>query len=150
MKTLLNVTIGDNMEPVITCDYDFPQEELKTLKINRKSALYRSILIALQDAGPEIMKAIRLLDHARNDARFKDYRGLNPDIEDALIAWRKKKARELGQPAYIILSQQALLAIADTLPSTREELLAVPGVGEIICEKFGNDILDITSGCIDE
>lgn len=147
MKKFLEVSFYEEGTPIIESDFFLSEEEVKNFKVVRDSELYRSIMKALQKCGPNIFKAIRILDRARGDARFPDYEGLHPDLEEALISWRRKKAKEKNLPAYIILSQRALLKIADTVPSTMEELLEIPGVGETVSEHYGEEILDITSGC---
>ena len=147
MKKFLSVCIADDGVPVIESEAEFSQDELKTSKVDRKSDFYRSLVRALQSCDPNVFKVIRILDKARSEARFEEYQGLHPDLEEALIAWRGKKAKADGKPAYIILSQRALINIADSVPSTKEELLGLPGVGEKLYENYGEEILDITSGC---
>ena len=69
----------------------------------------------------------------------------HPEYVEALIAWRREKARALGVPAFHILHQKALLGIADALPGSRAALLAVPGFGPALWEKYGLEILKILS-----
>jgi len=64
-------------------------------------------------------------------------------LEDALRAWRLKEARRLGIPAFRVFSDQALRAIAQRRPATAAELLAVPGIGMSVVEKFGRQIYRI-------
>ena len=73
------------------------------------------------------------------------YHGPHPDLVEDLILWRRAKARELNVPAYFILHQKVLYAIADLQPLTREDLLLVPGIGERMCEKYGDELLAITN-----
>lgn len=73
------------------------------------------------------------------------YHGPHPDLAEDLILWRRAKARELNVPAYFILHQKVLYAIADLQPLTREDLLLVPGIGERMCEKYGDELLAITN-----
>ena len=61
----------------------------------------------------------------------------------ALIDWRREKYQKDNVPAYIILHQKTLLAIADLAPTTREELLTVKGFGKSKCDKYGAEILDV-------
>jgi len=64
-------------------------------------------------------------------------------IEDRLRAWRLVEAKRRGVPAFRILSDQALLALATQLPATTRELLAVPGIGMTTVEKHGAQIYRI-------
>ena len=67
----------------------------------------------------------------------------HPELVQALIDWRREKYQQDNVPAYIILHQKTLLAIADLAPRTREELLCVKGLGKSKCDKYGDEILDI-------
>src|SRR5439155_20030169 len=64
-------------------------------------------------------------------------------LEEALRAWRLAEARRRGTPAFRIMSDQALRAIADKRPGTARELLAIPGIGISIVEKYGAQIYRI-------
>ena len=68
---------------------------------------------------------------------------LHPELVQALIDWRREKYQKDNVPAYIILHQKTLLAIADLAPTTREELLTVKGFGKSKCEKYGEEILEV-------
>lgn len=67
----------------------------------------------------------------------------HPELVQALIDWRREKYQKDNVPAYIILHQKTLLAIADLAPTTREELLTVKGFGKSKCDKYGDEILDV-------
>ncbi len=67
----------------------------------------------------------------------------HPELVQALIDWRREKYQSENVPAYIILHQKTLLAIADIAPTTKEELLAVKGLGKSKCDKYGDEILEI-------
>ena len=45
--------------------------------------------------------------------------------------------------AYWVLTQRALLEIADTCPTTKEELLAVNGFGPAKWKEYGEEILEL-------
>ena len=77
--------------------------------------------------------------------KAEPYRGPHPDVAEDLVLWRRAKARELNVPAYFILHQKVLYAIADLKPVTKDELTMVPGFGEIMFNKYGKDILEITT-----
>ncbi len=66
-----------------------------------------------------------------------------PVLYNALRLWRKEEAMQLGLPAYTILHQKALLGIANTLPTTGKELLAIPGIGKKVIERYGAKLLEI-------
>ena len=49
----------------------------------------------------------------------------------------------LGLPAYTVLQQKALLGVANTLPTTGKELLAIPGIGKKVAERYGAALLEM-------
>lgn len=67
----------------------------------------------------------------------------NSPLAEAIRLWRKRKAEELEIPTYMVLQQKALLAIAGGQPSTFDELKALPGIGEITTERYGQELLDL-------
>ena len=64
-------------------------------------------------------------------------------VEEALRAWRLTEARRSGVPAFRILTDKTLRAIAETRPETAAELLAIPGIGISAIEKYGRHIYRI-------
>jgi superfamily II DNA helicase RecQ len=61
-------------------------------------------------------------------------------LEDALRAWRLAEAKKKGVPAFRILGDRSLRAIAEQRPATGAELLAIPGIGISTVEKYGAQI----------
>jgi len=70
-------------------------------------------------------------------------RAPDPALGEALRAWRLAEAKRRGVPAFRILTDRALQTIAAERPQSAAELLAVPGVGLKIVEKYGARIFDI-------
>ena len=68
---------------------------------------------------------------------------LHSKFYETLRAWRNKEAERLKLPVYTVLQQKALLGISNTLPTNSKELLAVPGVGKKIVERYGAVLLDM-------
>ncbi len=70
---------------------------------------------------------------------------VGPDsrIEEALRAWRLAEARRRGVPAFRILSDQALRAMATRRPETARELLAIPGIAITTVEKYAGQFYRI-------
>jgi len=67
----------------------------------------------------------------------------NAAVEKALRDWRLAEAKRRGVPAFRILSDRALLAIAAEKPATVRELLEIPGVGPRGAEQYGAQIFRI-------
>jgi DNA topoisomerase-3 len=63
--------------------------------------------------------------------------------EDMLRAWRVGLAKRQGVPAFRIMSDKVLTAIASNRPKTAAELLAIPGMGIGSVEKYGAQIYRI-------
>ncbi|MBO4634554.1 MAG: HRDC domain-containing protein [Bacteroidales bacterium] len=142
MKELLTVMVADDSSISVTTEFEFPADVRKQVKPDRNQPLYLDLVQALQDSGPDTHYAIRLLESARRDARYQ-YQGLHPELEAALLSWRREKARGKDVPAYYILHQRVLLAIADTAPATADDLLAVPGFGPSLFARYGAELLDL-------
>ena len=67
----------------------------------------------------------------------------NPRLFEALRAWRTEKYKEEGKPAYMILSQKALIGIAQAAPRTKAELLTIKGIGKVKAAQYGEEILEV-------
>ena len=70
---------------------------------------------------------------------------VNDDLRAELQEWRTERYKEANLPAYTIIHQSTLLEIAAVIPKTREELLQIKGFGKAKYEKYGAEILEITS-----
>jgi ATP-dependent DNA helicase RecQ len=60
---------------------------------------------------------------------------------EALRRWRADRARQDGKPAYVIFTNNQLLAIARRAPTTLAALGEVPGVGDGKLEAFGGEVV---------
>jgi len=69
------------------------------------------------------------------------------DIDEELLAqlkdWRLNTARELNVPAYVVFTDNTLIAIAESLPTDNAALVAIPGIGARKLEQFGADVLGL-------
>lgn len=62
-----------------------------------------------------------------------------------LKAWRLAEARRCRIPAFRILTDRALLALAEAAPRDEEGLLDVPGIGPALVKKYGPQVLRIVN-----
>lgn len=93
---------------------------------------------------PSIAKQTQKPADRQSQEESDTYTGsLHPELIQALIDWRREKYQKDNVPAYIILHQKTLLAIADLAPTTKEELLTVKGFGKSKCDRYGDEILDV-------
>jgi DNA topoisomerase-3 len=67
----------------------------------------------------------------------------DPRLEVELRAWRLEEARRRGIPAFRILTDRTLRALAEARPRTAAELLGVPGIGLKFVEEYGRRIYAI-------
>jgi DNA helicase II / ATP-dependent DNA helicase PcrA len=69
------------------------------------------------------------------------------DVDDELLRqlkdWRLRTARELKVPAYVVFTDNTLIAIAELLPTDDAALVSIPGIGARKLEQFGPDVLEL-------
>lgn len=69
------------------------------------------------------------------------------DIDDELLGqlkdWRSRTAKEQKVPAFVVFSDNTLIAIAETLPTDDAALVAIPGIGARKLEQYGADLLEL-------
>ena len=70
----------------------------------------------------------------------------DPDLAAGLEAWRSAEARQKGVPAFRVLHDRTLLAIAAARPRDAPSLLVVPGMGPALLARYGDKILGICRG----
>jgi DNA helicase-2/ATP-dependent DNA helicase PcrA len=65
------------------------------------------------------------------------------DLVTRLKSWRRDVSAANGVPAYIIMNDRTLLAIAAARPTTERGLIMIPGIGPAKLEAYGDEILAI-------
>ena len=68
---------------------------------------------------------------------------LHPELYEQLRSWRYAQAQEQNVPAYVVLSQMALMGITNLLPIDAAQLIQIPGIGKITITRYGEAILQI-------
>ena len=67
------------------------------------------------------------------------------NLDETLLAelkdWRSRMKDELKVPAYVVFTDNTLIAIAESLPTDEAALTAIPGIGARKLEQFGDDVL---------
>jgi superfamily II DNA helicase RecQ len=71
----------------------------------------------------------------------------DPEVWRALTAWRAATAQASGVPAYVIFHDATLAAVAEARPRTRAELLALPGLGPVKAQRYGDTLLAVLVEC---
>ncbi|MGQ0745153.1 MAG: ATP-dependent helicase [Acidimicrobiales bacterium] len=72
--------------------------------------------------------------------------GADPDVLAALRSWRAAKAQATGVPAFAVLHDTTLAAVARLQPNAPDELLALPGVGPVKFGRYGSELLALVAG----
>lgn len=69
------------------------------------------------------------------------------DIDEQLLAdlkdWRLATSKQMSVPAYVVFTDNTLIAIAETLPADDAALVAIPGIGARKLEQFGPEVLEL-------
>jgi DNA helicase-2/ATP-dependent DNA helicase PcrA len=72
------------------------------------------------------------------------------DVDEDLLlrlkAWRLEVAKEQSVPAYVVFTDNTLIAIAELLPDDEKALVAIPGIGARKLEQYGPDVLQLVRG----
>jgi DNA topoisomerase-3 len=126
---------ADESTPVMLALKDVAITGRKSKKRKKKK------VVAVKAASPAaVEKAAKLVQPAPVPA--KPVKPVKPPpstgLEDILRAWRLAEAKRRTVPAFRILSDNALRAIAEARPATAAELLRISGVGISTVEKYGS------------
>lgn len=71
---------------------------------------------------------------------------VDPAVVDRLRAWRLAQAEADRVPAFVVLTDASLLAVAERMPRTPEELLEIPGIGRRKVERYAAHLLEELHG----
>ena len=71
------------------------------------------------------------------------------DVFEALRHHRLRLARDQGVPPYVVASDRTLRELATLKPATRDELLAVHGIGDAKAERYGGGFLEVIARVTD-
>jgi DNA topoisomerase-3 len=115
-------------------------EEAAPAGKKKKSKTAASPATAAPAAGKSRRKQLALVDAPGGED------GALPGIVEALKAWRRAEAQKRRVPAFRILTDRAVTALATERPSTEVDLLNTSGVGPTIVSKYGKEILEILGG----
>ncbi len=69
----------------------------------------------------------------------------DPEVLEALKTWRARTARATGVPAFVVFHDTTLAAVAEAKPRSRTALLALPGVGPVKADRYGDAVLEVVA-----
>ncbi|RJS23864.1 RecQ family ATP-dependent DNA helicase [Corallococcus sp. H22C18031201] len=81
----------------------------------------------------------------RAGGRGADTAEASPVLVESLKAWRLAEARKRRVPAFRILTDRVLGAIASARPATGAELMSIHGVGPALTERYGAQLLSLVA-----
>ncbi|HCM39064.1 MAG: hypothetical protein A2Z97_04765 [Bdellovibrionales bacterium GWB1_52_6] len=153
-ETLLNVLAQQKW--ISITQQSFEKDE-KTIQYRSIELLHRGEIAKSEDIGKlqiasafgsaaekadlskkRIRKSRRITQAKR---AINDQPGTDSSAVKRLKEWRLAKARERGIPAFRILTDRVIEALAESAPSTLDQLLEVSGVGANLQKKYGREIL---------
>ena len=97
-------------------------------------------------AAKAILKGDESLIIAVPPRRVRRARGGSPDMPhdplfEALRAWRRDRAKDLGVPPYVIFHDSTLRSVATLKPNSSKALSAIDGIGDTKLERHGESLL---------
>ncbi len=157
-------TLADKVMPIFDLDVDNKEvsKRLADIAEHFRSAyqLKQAVLQQVHDKGFDIasyqrckvdfvLEKPKKKNSTRVEETYADNR--HPKLIKILTKWRTAHAKEDGLPAYTILTQKSLLAIADQLPRDRKALLKISGIGAAKADRFGAEIIQMVDDyCYDQ
>ena len=104
--------------------------------------------VKLQPLGFEILKGNQKVflesdkfNIEQKEAQHEEEQSVNELIYERFKSLRKEIALSHEVPAYVIFGDKSLKELASKLPTTKEEMLRINGVGEVKFEKYGEMFL---------
>jgi len=98
-------------------------------------------------AGREMLGGAR--GRARDRARATSPARSTGPLADAIRAWRTSAARAAKVPAYVVMPDRTLDAIAAARPRSVSQLRQIPGIGPSRVASYGEVILDLVRDNLD-
>jgi len=77
--------------------------------------------------------------------RAVDLTDMDNDLFGLLKKWRSNTAKTQSVPAFVIMHDKTLKQIATLKPDTKNDLLAVDGIGKAKLEKYGEEVMEIVT-----
>ena len=69
----------------------------------------------------------------------------NAEVVETLKEWRLAESKKRRIPAFRVMRDRTLLALAGARPGSEDELLEVPGIGARIVERYGEELIRLLS-----
>ncbi len=137
-----NREVAKALEAAITAACKEAQTKRFCLESCREGIVFGDYLKArsralLQETAPESQPAAKTLEKTAEIENSELYRRLKD--------WRNAKAREEDLPAFMILPNKVLAAVAAQLPATSEELRTIKGLGGKKGKRYATELLEMVA-----
>ncbi len=120
---------------------------LKMGDISRLKNLGASVMVKITDEDKRPEKAPKVIKKA---AEKSSLTSSGYKLFERLRELRLEIAREENMPPYIVFNDKTLIDMSAKVPTTKEEMLEVSGVGENKFKKYGDRFLKAISECCKE
>jgi len=115
--------------------------KLECLNATRSGFVLKSYLDARAKASIESQETKR--KKTQEDSTKENTHVKHPELFKRIKEWRKQLCNEQNVPAYVILSQKALVGIVTYLPETLKELQNIKGIGKQRLKQFGTELISM-------
>ena len=176
LTTIIDTLRGSKSEKILSLGldklstYGISEKSEKELKEIINQLILNSYLVKTDDQYPVIKlgeKANGVLRNAekvfiklsiqtdddqlrsRSSRKSDIFRAVDPNLLAALKELRLKIADELKVPAYVVFHDSSLIDMCMKLPTTKDELDKVSGVGQMKIERFGERFIRVISNFIE-
>ncbi len=87
----------------------------------------------------------------RKLSRHSDCRAnYDEDLMLLLKRWRKETAERSSVPAFVVFTDATLQAVAEAEPTSRQQLLKLPGIGAVKVDRYGDECLRVIADHVAE
>lgn len=170
---LIDILIGNPSDKVRARGHD----DLPTFGVGREytrpqwQAIFRQMMghdlirpnpdrhgaLTMTDRALPILRDQQLIELRRDSVQKSDRRpvvkALVSDEDAPLLSALKAKRRALaeaaGLPAYMIFNDRTLIEMAETKPTTLDQMARIGGVGAKKLERYGTEFLEVITGAAD-
>ena len=123
------------------------------MELGKESKAASSLSREKKNAGREPSVGSKRTSKVRNTLALKalsDDDIAYPELYNALRQWRGEQAYQQHKPAYAIVSNAAIAAITNALPTNMRELAKCKGMGTVTVNRYGKEIIEIVRDFVAE
>ena len=105
--------------------------------------LYFSHVYGGRSAPSRFLTEIGLMEPGARPRKTVSKNEVSDPVVAALKKWRFERAQADGVPAYVVMHDTTLQAIAEEMPKSIVALAAIPGIGPTKLDRYGSDTLEV-------